>query len=293
MADLPDLTAPPVGFARHDATVRGTRYSYLLGGSGDPLVLLHGWPQTSAAWRRVLPALAAAGYRVLAPDLRGTGESERAPGGYGKDEQAEDVRQLVEAAGLGREIRLVGHDVGGMVAFSYTRLHPDEVSRLVLLELAVPGFGLEEAMDVAKGGLWHFGLFMTPEVPELLFQGHERDFFAWWYAGLTANEDAFPSADLDAMAAAYTGREALHAGFQHYRTLLADGEANAAWRTAGGRLAMPVLAMGGEQAVGTRLADSMRVAAPHLIPAVVAGSGHFIPEEQPEAFLRVLLPFLA
>lgn len=287
------FTRPPEGFTRTDADVNGTRLSYLLGGDGPTLVLLHGWPQTSSSWRRILPALAAAGYRVLAPDLRGTGRSGRPDAGYAKDNQAEDIRQLVRAAGLGRHVRLVGHDIGGMVAFAYARRHPEEVLRLALVELALPGFGLDEAMDVAHGGLWHFGLFMTPEFPELLFAGHERDFFSQWYDGLVANHHAFSSADLDAMAAAYTGTDALRAGFGHYRTLLHDRDVNTAWHDAGGRLLMPVLAVGGAHGVGTQLADSVRPAAPDVIPAVVDGSGHFIPEEQPGPFVQTLLPFLA
>jgi pimeloyl-ACP methyl ester carboxylesterase len=293
-----NLTVPQTGqlqagLARHDATVNGTRLSYLIGGTGEPVVLLHGWPQTARSWRLVLPSLAALGYTVIAPDLRGTGQSARAGDGYEKDNQAEDMRQLLRVLGLGPRARVVGHDIGGMIAFSWARKHPQEVDRLALIELAVPGFGLEQAMNVAAGGRWHFGFFMTPEVPELLLTGKEREFFTWWFAHLSGHPGAFSPGEIDAVAADYGGQGSLRAGFGHYRTLLGDGAANRAWYDQGGRLAMPVLAVGGEKAVGGRLAEQIRPAAPQVTPHVVPDAGHFVAEEHPADLARILARFLA
>lgn len=282
----------PDGFSRHEAEVNGTTLSYLIGGAGQPIVLLHGWPQTALSWRPVLRPLADLGYTVVAPDLRGTGQSSRAESGYDKDNQAEDVRALIDLLDLGPHLRLVGHDIGGMVAFSYARLHPSEVERLILMELAVPGFGLEEAMNVARGGRWHFGLFMTPEVPELLFEGQEKAFFTWWFAHLSADPDQFSPSDIDEVVRSYAGPASLRGGFAHYRTLLHDGNINRAWRESGGQLTMPVLAVGGERAVGTALADGVRPAAPGVASAVIPNSGHFVAEEQPDHVLAALREFL-
>jgi pimeloyl-ACP methyl ester carboxylesterase len=289
----PDSSATlPIGFTRRNAAVNGTQLSYIIGGEGSPILLLHGWPQTSWSWRHVLQPLAANGYTVIAADLRGLGRSARAEGGYEKDNQAEDMRELLHSLALGRQVRIVGHDIGGMVAFSYARLHPAEVDRLILIELAVPGFGLEKAMDVARGGRWHFGLFMAPEVPELLFEGHERLFFEWWFSHLSADHSPFTPDAIDLVTRAYSGREALRCGFAHYRTLLADGAVNRAWGDGGGRLNMPVLAIGGEFAVKLSLADSMRPVASNLESAVIEGSGHFVPEERPDALIEGLSMFL-
>jgi len=282
----------PQGFSRRSAQVNGTQISYILGGSGPPVLLLHGWPQTSWSWRKVLTPLAAHGYTLIAPDLRGLGRSAHADAGYEKDNQAEDMRQLLDGLGLGRQIRIVGHDIGGMVAFSYARLHPTDVERLVLAELAVPGFGLEKAMDVAHGGRWHFGLFMAPDAPELLFEGHERLFFDWWFTRLSADHAPFTPDVIDVITRDYSGREALSCGFAHYRTLLADGVVNRAWGDSGGRLDMPVLAIGGEYAVKGILADSVRPAAPNVEAAVISGSGHFVQEERPQALVETLVAFL-
>lgn len=282
----------PRGFTRREAHVNGTTLSYLIGGEGAPLVLLHGWPQTALAWRHVLAPLARLGFTVVAPDLRGLGASARAESGYDKDTQTDDLRGLLKALQLDQDVRLVGHDIGGMVAFACARRYPETVERLVLAELAVPGLGLEQAMDVAHGGRWHFGLFMTPQVPELLFAGHEEEFFAWWFADLAGKPDAIAPADVAAVSRAYSSFASLRSGFEHYRTLLADGQINRTWYEDGGRLTMPVLAMGGQLGAGTRLADSLRPAVPDVTTAVLPDIGHFVAEEDPEQFLRILAPFL-
>ncbi|WP_033296220.1 alpha/beta fold hydrolase [Amycolatopsis jejuensis] len=282
----------PEGFARRSAEVNGTTLSYLAGGEGDPLVLLHGWPQTARAWLRVLEPLAREGFSVVAPDLRGLGESARARSGYDKDNQAEDVYALLGSLGLDHRVHIVGHDIGAMVAFAYARRHPESVERLVLADVAIPGLGLERAMDVANGGRWHFGLFMTPEMPELLFAGHEHEFFRKWFSDLSATPGAIDEETIAEIARSYSGVESLRAGFEHYRTLLADGEVNRTWFENGGRLTMPVLAIGGEHGAGTRLAAGVRPAVPGVVPAVVAGSGHFVAEEDPAEFLSILVPFL-
>jgi pimeloyl-ACP methyl ester carboxylesterase len=282
------------GFSHQQVEVNGTRLHAVVGGQGEPLLLLHGWPQTWRAWREVMAPLAGQGYQVIVPDLRGLGRSAPAADGYGKDDQAQDMRELVQRLSGGTDkLRLVGHDIGGMIAFAYARRHPDEVECLALVELALPGLGLERAMNPADGGSFHFGLFMTPEVPEWLLAGRERAFFQWWFARLSAQPHAFPPAEIDAAAAAYSGKDALRRGFEHYRTLIADGRTNQAWIQAGGILNMPVLAIGGEHNAGDRLAHALRPVAADLRSAVIRDSGHFVPEEQPQALLAELLPFLA
>jgi pimeloyl-ACP methyl ester carboxylesterase len=284
--------ALPRGFAQRDVECNGTRLHVAVGGAGDPVVLLHGWPETSAMWHRLMGALAERGWQVIAPDLRGLGTSQAATGGYGKDHQAEDVRQLLEQLDVPAPVRLVGHDIGGMVAFSFARLHPERVAALALLDLAVPGLGLERAMDVAAGGLWHFGLFQQPDVPAMLVSGHEQEFFAWWFADQAGSPDAVPDESIEAYIGAYTGRERLDAGFGHYRTLLEDGRINRAWAEASGTLAMPVLAAGGEHSAGSQLAEALSAVAPHVQGHVIAGAGHFVVEERPEEALALLQRFL-
>ncbi|MFJ8142925.1 alpha/beta fold hydrolase, partial [Streptomyces sp. NPDC096013] len=167
----------PAGFTTHKIASNSTRLSVAVGGSGPVLVLLHGWPQTSRAWARVMPALAES-RTVVVPDLRGTGDSDRPEGGYAKTHQADDIRGLLTALDLNGPVAVAGHDIGSMVALAWAAAHPEDISHLILVDALLPGLGLEEAMNVAEGGMWHFGFFMTPHFPEMLFAGHELEFFS-------------------------------------------------------------------------------------------------------------------
>lgn len=272
--------------------VNGTRIQVAELGSGHPLVLLHGWPETSASWRHVMAPLSGAGFRVIAPDLRGLGESRRDPAGYNKENQAEDLAQLLDVLGCDGPVALVGHDIGGMVAFAFARLHPDRISHLVLTELALPGLGLEQAMNVAAGGRWHFGFFMTSEVPELLLDGKEEDFFNWWFRALGSDPAAWHPDHVAAVVESYRGTESLRAGFAHYRTLLDDGIANRAWVDDGHLLTMPVLTIAGEYGGGHQLGPALKPICRHLNSVVLQGSGHFLSEERPRELVTHLRTFL-
>jgi len=125
-------------FSHHMATVNGIQMHYVIGGQGDPIVLLHGWPETWYEWRHVMPALAK-NYTVIVPDLRGLGDSSKPPTGYDGNTAAEDIHQLVGKLGF-KTIFLVGHDIGTQVAYSYAAAHPTEVKRLAVMELTIPGF---------------------------------------------------------------------------------------------------------------------------------------------------------
>ncbi|GDY68833.1 hypothetical protein SAV14893_082260 [Streptomyces avermitilis] len=231
----------PDGFTIHRTATNNIHLSVAVGGSGPVLVLLHGWPQTSRAWARVMPALAQR-HTVVVPDLRGTGDSDRPEDGYAKTNQANDIRGILTTLDLNGPVAVAGHDIGSMVALAWAAAHPDEVSHLILVDSLLPGLGLEEAMNVAEGGMWHFGFFMTPHVPEMLFDGHELEFLTATFTAMS-NPGTFSDDDLAAYAQAYTGRERLRGGFEHYRTLLEDGRENRALLT-GRKLPMPVLAIG-------------------------------------------------
>ncbi|GAA0934877.1 alpha/beta hydrolase [Pseudonocardia zijingensis] len=288
-----DVDALPAGFRRETHTVDGARIATLVGGQGVPLVLLHGWPQTSRTWHGVAPALAAAGYTVIAPDLPGLGHSDPLPGGYAKDTVAEALRSVVHDVAGAAPLRVIGHDIGGMVALSWARRCPDEVVRLAVVDTALPGLGLEEVMNVARGGRWHHGFFMTPDVPAMLVAGTEDEFFAWWFGRLTGNRDALPPEEVAATTATYRGRAALDRSFGHYRALLDDGRVNTAWLDGGGRFPMPVAAVGGGLSLGDQVAQDLKPAAPDLRQIVIEGAGHFVAEEQPERFVEEILPFLS
>ncbi len=162
----------------HTAQVNGLRLHYIMAGSGEPVFLLHGFPETSYAWRKVIPALSQK-YQVIAPDLRGCGDSDRSESGYDKRTVAEDVYQLVSQLKLG-PINLVSHDVGMMAGYAYAAAHRDEVRRLVLMEAALPGLGLEKLYNADQyPRMYHLGLCDAPnELAEALIAGREPMFVA-------------------------------------------------------------------------------------------------------------------
>lgn len=266
------------GFSHQYADVNETRLHFVSGGSGPAVVLLHGWPYTWAVWRRLMPELAADGHTVIAPDLRGTGDSAKPDSGYTKRDVAEDVHQLVETLGIG-EINLVGMDIGAMVAYAYAAAYPAEVRRLVLAESVIPGFGLEELMNPATGGFWHFGFHMQVDVAEMLTEGKEAAYLGnMWSMGSPTG--GITEADREEFLGHYASPGGMRGGFQHYGTLLEDGKAN---RVSGEtKLTMPVLVLNGDTGLPQQmLLDGAHRFATDVQADVVPGSGHVFAVDNP------------
>ena len=274
------------------ARVNGVRLHYLRATSPKPadrppLLLLHGWPATCQEWLRAIPLFMEQGYAdILAPDLRGLGEIERPAACYDKATVAADVHALLEHLGLPR-VLLVGHDVGAMVAYALAAGWPRAVERLVFSESVLPGYGLEEMMDVARGGLWHFGFHMQPDLPETVPAGREREYLGWFYR-LAYHPDAIPADRVGKYVRRYSEPGGLKAGFEHYRAMLADGRENRARVARQGKLLVPMLVINGAASLGEKGVDGLRAAAAHVESLVLDRCGHWTPSEQPEAFTRAV-----
>ena len=258
-------------------------------GSGVPVVLLHGWPQTWHEWRKLIPLLAER-YRVVAPDLPGLGESSR-PTAYDKKNIAADLHEMCERLELGR-FHLVGHDWGGPCAFALASAVPQSVRTLTMLDVTIPGIG----PDISQGGRrWHHAFHMTPELPEALVAGHEREYLGWFYREFCWQRGAIGQADIDEYLRCYTQPGAMRAGFEYYRALPQDKADNRALLDSGFRLAMPALALGGAKAEargrGEEPLESLRAIASNVTGGAIAECGHFIPEEQPALLAERLLGF--
>ncbi|HJU33140.1 MAG TPA: alpha/beta fold hydrolase [Hyphomicrobiaceae bacterium] len=213
---------------------------YVTAGEGSPVVLLHGWPQTWWEWRHVIPRLAQR-YKVIAPDLRGLGDSSRPLGGYDKRTVANDVWRLV-CERLGHaSFFLVGHDWGGPTAYALAVAHPEAVLRLVILDVVIPGSG----GDFSQGGRrWHHQFHMTPDLPEALTQGREDIYLSWFYRTFAYRHDAIGPDDLAEYLRTYREPGAMRAGFAYYRAISQDAADNRA-SIERAKLPMPVMAMGG------------------------------------------------
>lgn len=278
------------GFSHHSAFVNGVRLHYLMSGQGDPIVLLHGYPETSYAWRKVIPELAKH-YTVIAPDLRGLGDSDKPASGYDKRTVAEDIYQLIRSLGFER-IFLVGQDYGGSTAYVFAAEHPQTVRRLVVIECAPAGLMKDDVIPlVPGGGMWHRSFHVVPDLPESLVEGRERLYLSWFYQHYSRNAGAISEADIDEYVRTYASPGGMHAGFEYYRTYFDDTDQGKEYAKT--KLNMPVLAIGADSLYGAAVAEYMQTAALDVRGAIVENCGHFVSEEQPEALLNLLLPFFA
>jgi len=223
---------PPFQVEHHHARLADVSLHYVSAGAGEPVVLLHGWPSTWYEWRQVMPLLAAR-FRVIAPDLRGLGDSSRPLAGYDKKTVAADLWQLLSGTlGLSRW-HLVGHDWGGPVAFALAAAHPEAIRTLAIIDVTVPGIG----PDISQGGKrWHHAFHMTPDLPEALVTGRERAYLTWFYEAFSWQRGAFAAADIDEYLRTYREPDALRAGFAFYRNIPNDIADNRALRSQVGAL---------------------------------------------------------
>jgi pimeloyl-ACP methyl ester carboxylesterase len=279
-------------FSHHTASVNGIQMHYVIGGHGDPIVLLHGWPETWYAWHRVMPALAK-NYTVIVPDLRGLGDSSKPLTGYDGKTLAEDIHQLVTQLGF-KTIFLVGHDIGAFIVYPYAAAHPTEVKRLVVMEVPPPITGFFPPPSIP---LWWIIFHQTPDVPEALVQGKEMTYLSWFYQNLAYNPAAITQADVNEYVSHYSAPGGMRAGFEYYRAIPQDAIQNENYSKT--NLTMPVLALGAGYipAFGgnpnTAAENGMKMLAQNVTGIIVPNSGHFIQEEQPDVVVKLLNNFFS
>jgi pimeloyl-ACP methyl ester carboxylesterase len=255
------------------------------GGSGPVVVLLHGYAETSDSWAPLAIELVKA-YTVVVPDLRGIGRSSRPPGGYDKKTQAADIRAVVLALGYDHA-SVVSHDIGIMVAYAYAARYPDKVDRLVVMDAPIPGIAPWDDI-VRNPALWHFS-FNGPDA-ERLVQGRERIYLDRIWNAFTGDPHQPDEATRAYYAAQYAQPGAMRAGFAQFAAFPQDVVDNKVFlRT---KLAMPVLAVGGEKSFGATQAVVMRNAATNVREAVVPGAGHWLMEESPAFTVALIRDFL-
>lgn len=272
------------GFAHHTTEANGTRLHYVRGGTGDPLVLLHGFGSTWYMWRDIMPALAER-YDLVVPDLRGGGDSAKPAGGYDKRTMAEDIFALVTQLGPDR-INLAGHDIGLMVAYAYAAQHPDAVLRLALLDAPLPGIG---PWGQFATSFWPFAFHQVRDLPEALIAGQEELYLSWFWRTLAYDPTAIEPAAVAEYVRAYASEGGIRASLEWYRAFGQDAKDNREFART--KLEMPVLALGGAVAVGDAVLATAQEVATDVRGETLQQCGHWIPEEQPVEVSRRLLDF--
>jgi pimeloyl-ACP methyl ester carboxylesterase len=262
---------------------------YVIGGDGPPVVLVHGWPQTWYEWQNVMPELAE-DYTVVAPDLRGAGDSEVTAAGYDKRTMAEDIRGIGEALD-GDRIDFVGHDIGGMVGYAYANEYPETLRSYTILDVPLPGIEPIWSTILQSPESWHFGFHATPDLPETLVGENVDVYLSDFFARMANDPLAITGETLDAYVDAYSDPENLRGGFEYYRAFPADVRQNQIY--AESQLELPVLALGGAASAGPFMTQLMNQVATDVRGGSISSSGHWITEEQPDALTARLLDFLA
>ncbi|TCK84072.1 alpha/beta hydrolase [Paraburkholderia sp. BL9I2N2] len=273
----------------HFATVGQVRMHFVTAGAGEPLLLLHGWPQTWYAWRKVMPTLATR-YRVIAPDMRGLGDTSRPTSGYDMKSVADDIATLVKKE-LKLESVLVGaHDWGGPAAFALAAFHPGLVRKLVMLDAAVPGDG--SGTYSQNGRRWHHPFHQTLDLPEQLITGREDVYYRWFFKNYGFVPTAISEEDIAEYLRTYRDFGALRAGLAYYRNVPQDITDNEAYLREH-RLQMPILSYGGAEAFGRgeeSLASLSRVGV-DVRGGIVPDCGHWVAEEKPDFVLSEMMSF--
>lgn len=277
----------PPEFHTQDIATNGAIIHTRVGGSGPAVVLLHGYGETGDMWIPMAADLAR-NYSVVVPDLRGLGLSSKPEGGFDKKTQAGDVAGVLDTLKI-KHAHLVTHDIGNMVGYAVAAQFPDRVLTFTPIDAPLPGIGPWE--EILKNPLlWHFR-FGGPDM-ERLVAGRERIYLDRFWNEFSADRTRFSETAREHYAKFYAMPGAMHSGFMQFAAFDQDAIDNQKFLEAGGKLAMPVLAIGGEKSFGSTMAAVMRYAASNIQEGVIPDSGHWIMEENPTATIAMVRAFL-
>jgi pimeloyl-ACP methyl ester carboxylesterase len=275
----------PAGFTQEKVAANGTNINVYKGGSGQPLLLIHGYAQSALMWTPAMNALKNQ-YTIIVPDLRGAGLSDAPESGYDKVNMAQDMKAVLDHYHISKA-RVVGHDIGLMVAYAFAAKYPEMTEKLVVMDAFIPGVGAGDTIYNSPQ-IWHFR-FNGP-YPEKLVSGRENIFFDSLWEGFSARAHSFPDDHKKYYLSQYSRPGRMHAGFSYFQTMPQDAKDNK--ELAKTKLTMPVLSLGGEKSLGGPLGESMKVVSDSVTIKVVPNCGHWMLEECPKETLETLKNFL-
>ncbi|MEZ3498345.1 alpha/beta fold hydrolase [Pantoea sp. KPR_PJ] len=277
----------------HFAQVNGMRLHYLTAGDPlqEPLVLLAGFPQSSFAWREIMPLLTERFY-LIAPDLPGQGDSDLPLNGFDTATLAQQTEALLRQLNVSA-FNLVGHDIGAWVAFALAAQFPERVKKVALLDAGIPGVTMPDALPTASGNVWktwHFAFHLVADLPESLIAGREAIYLDWFLRRKAANPRVFDTLKMQEYLRIFTRPGALRAGLAFYRAFELSASQNRAV-VQNGRLPMPLLAVSADQGSIPDMATPLRQFFTSVSGVTLDACGHFIPEEQPAALAKHFYAF--
>jgi pimeloyl-ACP methyl ester carboxylesterase len=278
----------PASFHSQTVQTNGTSLHVRIGGQGPAVVLLHGFGDSGDMWAP-LAAVLVKNHTVIVPDLRGMGLSAHPDTGYTKKNQAADILGVMDILKV-EKADLVTHDIGNMVGFATVAQSPGRIARWVAIDAPLPGIGDWDNI-IRSPLLWHFN-FRGPD-EERLVKGRERIYLDRFWNELSANPQSIDEATRRHYAALYARPHAMHDAFEQFGAFNQDAIDNKEFLAKGGKVTMPVLAIGAEKSFGTAMADDLRFVASNVTVGIVPNSGHWIMEENPQATIKLVTEFLA
>jgi pimeloyl-ACP methyl ester carboxylesterase len=280
----------------HETTIaNGVKLHYVIGGEGVPLLLWHGFLETWYCWRKVMPALAEK-YTVIAPDMRGYGDSEKPETGYDARTLAEDFRQLIAQLGF-RQVYIAAHDMGAPPALVFAGEHPDEVLKLaylgepVLLEQHLQQIFQFTPHALAEGGLWWWTFSLAKGLPETLIAGHEREFLTYFYNTYCYDPAAIEPAAINEYLRTFAAPDGVSGALGVYRAIFETIQQTKPF--ANKKIETPILAIDGDKSMGDRVKTMLESVATNVQGGAIKRCGHFIPDERPDELVDQLLNFFA
>jgi len=276
--------APPEGFSHKYATVNGIKIHYVTGGTGEPLVLIHGFGQNWYMWNRILPELSKH-FTIIAPDLPGLGESDKPDSGYDKKTLGANIHGLVKQLGY-NNVNLAGHDIGLMVAYAYAAQFPNEVKKLALMDALLPG--VEPVWSSVKAQAWWFGFFGFKPAGSIV-SGKEREFLTGFWPVVGFVKDPFTKEETEEFIRAYSVPGGTTGAFHWFGAFDQDAKDNQEFMKT--KLKMPLLAMGGEHFGASFLEAHCKLVAENVRASNIKGTGHWIVQENTAQVQKDLLSF--
>jgi pimeloyl-ACP methyl ester carboxylesterase len=281
------VEAYPSKFRTQMIATNGTHLFVRVGGTGPAVLLLHGFGDSGDMWAPIAAELSK-DHEVIVPDLRGMGLSDHPDAGYTKKNQAVDIAGVMDALNVS-SVALVTHDIGNMVGYALAAQYPARISRWVVIDAPLPGIGNWDTI-VRSPLLWHFN-FRGPDV-ERLVQGRERIYLDRFWNELSADPKKIDEQTREHYAALYARPRAMHDAFEQFAAFNQDATDNKALLAQGGKLEMPILALGAEKSFGEGEAVELRFVGSHVTGGMIPNSGHWIMEENPQATVKLVSEFV-